>query len=43
MFLPKKIKEQQQHRQPNNDSSPYAEMTKSIMEESNAAVANGSP
>jgi NAD(P)-dependent dehydrogenase (short-subunit alcohol dehydrogenase family) len=39
MFLPKKIKEQHQA----NNSSPYAEMTKSIVEKSKAAVANGSP
>jgi NAD(P)-dependent dehydrogenase (short-subunit alcohol dehydrogenase family) len=42
MFLPKKIKEQKQQYQPNNSSS-YEEMTKSIMEKSKAAVANGSP
>ena len=42
MFLPKKIKEQKQQYQP-NDSSSYEEMTKSIMEKSKAAVANGSP
>lgn len=42
MFLPKKIKEQKQQYQ-SNDSSSYEEMTKSIMEKSKAAVANGSP
>ena len=39
MFVPKKIKEQQD--QPNN-SSPYAEMTKSIMQKSKTIVANSS-
>jgi NAD(P)-dependent dehydrogenase (short-subunit alcohol dehydrogenase family) len=37
MFLPKKLREQQQ-----NGISPFAEMTKSIMEKSISAVTNGS-